>query len=189
MIHSVTVYCSSNAKIGEVFRKSADELGTAIARRGWGLIYGGNRVGMMGILADAARKAGGKVIGITPQRFIDLGVGDDHCDELVVTTDMRDRKQILEFRGDALLALPGGLGTLEEVFEVIVGRQLGYHKKPIVILNIENYYQPLMEMIDHGVEHGFIRAKAEQLFFLADSVAGAMQYLQNVPPDSGPIPI
>ena len=183
MLHNITVYCSSSSTTDEVFRRSAAELGSAIARSGWGLVYGGNRVGMMGILADAARAAGGKVIGITPQRFIDHGLSDEHCDELVVTRDMRERKQILEFRGDALCALPGGLGTMEELFEVVVGRQLGYHNKPIVVLNIANFYEPLITMIEHGIEHKFIKVKSRQLFHMADSVENAINYLRNLPAD------
>jgi uncharacterized protein (TIGR00730 family) len=181
VIHNVTVYCSSTKNPDPIFRDAAIQLGAAIARQKWGLVYGGNRVGMMGLLADAARENGGKVIGITPQRFIDMGVGDEHCDELVVTHDMRDRKEILEFRGDALLALPGGIGTLEEFFEVVVGRQLGYHSKPIVLLNIADFYQPLLEMLRHGFDRRFIRQPIEEMFFVADSVESAMKYLRELP--------
>lgn len=177
MIRNVTVYCSSSAQIGEVYQTAAAELGRRITQHRWGLVYGGNRVGLMGILSDACRAAGGKVIGITPQWFIDEGIGDDRADELIVSTGMRDRKEMMEARGDALLALPGGLGTLEEIFEVIVARMLGRHDKPIVLLNIARYYDPLLEMLRHGIEHKFIKPQASQLFFVADSVDSAIAHL------------
>jgi uncharacterized protein (TIGR00730 family) len=182
MIRNVTVYCSSSSQIAPVYNTAAAELGRRIAQRGWGLVYGGNRVGLMGILSDACRAAGGKVVGITPQWFIDKGIGDDRADELIVSSGMRDRKEMMENRGDALLALPGGLGTLEEIFEVIVARQLGRHDKPIVILNIAHYYDPLLEMIRHGIEHRFIKPAANQLYFVADSVDSAIAHLSQEAP-------
>src|SRR4051812_8273154 len=106
MINAVTVYCSSSNKVAPVFADATAELGRAIARNGWALVYGGNDVGMMKVLADACRDAGGKVIGVTPRLFIDKGVGDCRCDELIVTDGMRDRKAMLEQRGDAFIALP-----------------------------------------------------------------------------------
>lgn len=131
----------------------------------------------MGALANGAREAGGKVLGITPKLMVDDGIGDDLCDEFIVTDNMRERKALLEARGDALIALPGGLGTLEELFEVLVGRFLGFHDKPIVLLNISGYYDPLVAMIDHGIEHHFIRPRARELLFVAKNVDEAMQFL------------
>src|SRR2546430_10298783 len=118
----------------------------------------------MAAVADAARAAGGKVGGITPQRPVDHGIGDDHCDELVVTPGMRERKALLEQRGDAFIALPGGLGTFEEVFEILVGWMLGYHTKPIVFLNVANYYGPVLAAIDHGIREKFIKPRARQAY-------------------------
>src|SRR3954471_19500853 len=110
-IHAVTVYCSSSANIDDVYMRAGAELGAAIARAGWKLVYGGNNVGLMGVLADAVRGAGGKVIGVTPKVFCEKGLDDKACDEMVVTDGMRDRKAIMEQRGDAFIAMPGGLGT------------------------------------------------------------------------------
>src|SRR5678816_3743091 len=118
----------------------------------------------MGTLASACRDAGGKVIGVTPKLFCEKGVVDQRCDELLITDGMRDRKAIMEERGDAFVALPGGLGTFEEIFEIICGKQLAYHNKPIVLLNIDRYYAPLIAMIDHGVEQNFIKPKARELY-------------------------
>jgi len=182
MIRNVTVYCSARGEVANVYKTAAADLGRAIAQCGWGLVYGGNRVGLMQILSDACRAAGGKVVGITPQWFIDKGISDDRCDELIVSAGMRDRKEMMENRGDALLALPGGLGTLEEIFEVIVAKQLGRHGKPIVLLNIANYYAPLLAMIEHGIEHKFIKPVARGYFFVADSVDAAINHLRDQPP-------
>jgi uncharacterized protein (TIGR00730 family) len=178
-IRAVTVYCSSSSHIPRVYSDAAAELGRAIARQGWTLVYGGNSCGSMATLADAARAAGGQVVGVTPQVLVDKGLTDERCHELIVTPGMRERKAHLESRGDAFIALPGGLGTFEEIFEIIVGRQLGCHAKPIVLLNIAGYYNPLLAMIDHGIEHRFIKAGSRELFHVADNVPEAMDYLRS----------
>ncbi len=177
MIRNVTVYCASSRKLAEIYRQAATSLGRAIALRGWGLIYGGDRAGLMGLVADGACAAGGKVIGIIPKRLMKPEVVNERCTELIPARDMRHRKEMLEDRGDALLALPGGLGTLEEFFEVVVGRQLGFHRKPIVLLNVAGYFTPLLNMIDHGIAHQFIKPDSRKLFFVADSVEQAIGYL------------
>jgi cytokinin riboside 5'-monophosphate phosphoribohydrolase len=185
-IHAVTVYCSSSRTIDPVFFDAGEELGAALARNGWALVYGGNHIGLMGVLADAVRAAGGKVIGITPQLMVDKGVADEQADELIVTDSMPHRKQLMEQRGDAFIALPGGLGTFEEIFEIIVGRQLRFHTKPVVLLNIDGYYDPLLQMIEHGIERRFIKAKARELYYVAADVAAAMEHLRIYrPPEPG----
>ena len=180
-LRAVTVYCSSSRHVAPVYFDAARELGTAIAQNGWQLVYGGNSVGCMGALADAARGAGGKVIGITPQLLVDQGIADDNCDELVVTSGMRDRKALLEERGDAFVALPGGLGTLEEVFEILVGRVLGYHQKPIVILNVDGFYDPLLDMVENGIAQRFIKASVRNAYFVARNVTEAIESLRRGP--------
>jgi uncharacterized protein (TIGR00730 family) len=186
-IRAVTVYCSSSASVAPHFFEAGRALGAAVARSGWTLVYGGNRIGLMAAVADAARAAGGKVVGITPQLMVDHGIGDDHCDELVVTAGMRERKALLEQRGDAFVALPGGLGTFEELFEVLVARLLGYHDKPIVLLNTAGYYDALLASIEHGIAQGFINPRARAAFFVTSDVASAMEFLQKTPP-SAPAP-
>ena len=180
-IRSVTVYCSSSATLAPVYFEAGAALGAAIARRGWTLVYGGNRIGLMAAVADAARAAGGKVVGVTPQLMVDHGIGDDACDELVVTAGMRERKALLEQRGDAFVALPGGLGTFEELFEILVGRLLGYHDKPIVLLNVAGYYDALLAAIDRGVAEGFIKPRARGALFVAPDVPAAVDFLQKTP--------
>ena len=178
-LQAITVYCSSSAHVPRVYFDAAEQLGRAIADEGWSLVYGGNACGLMQALADGARAANGKVIGITPQSLVDKGFSDDQCDELIITTGMRERKAILESRGDAFIALPGGLGTFEEIFEIIVGRQLGYHTKPIVILNIAGYYDPLLAMLSHGVEHRFIKPASLELFDVRDDVSSTIHSLRQ----------
>jgi uncharacterized protein (TIGR00730 family) len=187
-LRSVTVYCSSSTDIPEHYFRAGADLGTAIARNGWTLVYGGNRIGLMAAVADAARAAGGKVVGVTPQLMLDHGIGDDHCDELVVTAGMRERKALLEQRGDAFIALPGGLGTFEELFEILVSRRLGYHDKPIVLLNAGGYYDALLAAIEQGISQGFIRAKARQAYFVAADVPSAITYLLSAPAPRSPDP-
>jgi uncharacterized protein (TIGR00730 family) len=179
VITAVTVYCSSSNKLAPAFTDAARELGAALAQNDWKLVYGGNAVGMMGVLADAVRSAGGKVVGVTPQLFIDKCVHDENCEELIVTRGMRDRKAEMEDRGDAFVALPGGLGTFEEFFEIVCGKQLAYHDKPIVLLNVAGYYDPLLAMIDHGAELHFIRPRARDRYFVANTVAEAVEHIRT----------
>jgi uncharacterized protein (TIGR00730 family) len=177
MIRAVTVYCSSSRHVDGVYIRAARDLGAAIARQNWVLVYGGNPIGCMGALADAAREIGGKVTGITPQLLVDEGIADEKCDELVVTSGMRERKELLEQRGDAFVTLPGGLGTFEEVFEIIVGRILGYHSKPIVLLNVNGYFDKLLALIEHGIDQRFIKPRARDAYFVAGGVGETIEYL------------
>lgn len=187
-ITSVTVYCSSSRHVPRAYFDAAQAMGTAIAREGWTLVYGGNRIGCMEALADAARAAGGKVVGVTPQLLVDKGLADAHAHELIVTATMRERKAIMETRGDAFVTLPGGLGTLEEIFEIIVARQLGYHAKPIVLLNANGYFDPLLAMIDHGIAQKFIRTSSRDLFVVASRVSDAIGALRHPPASEGELP-
>ena len=181
-LRSITVYCSSSGDLPEHYYRAGAELGASVARNGWTLVYGGNRIGLMATVADAARAAGGKVVGVTPQLMVDHGIGDEHCDELIVTAGMRERKALLEQRGDAFVALPGGLGTFEEIFEVLVGRLLGYHDKPIVLLNVGGYYDRLIEAIEHGIAEGFIKGKSRHAWHVAADVPAAIGYLLSAGP-------
>ncbi len=176
---SITVDCSSSTNLDPVHYDAGKHLGRAIAARGWQLIYGGTRIGLMKELADAARNAGARVIGVTPKLMVDEGIGDDVADELLITDNMRDRKAIMEQRGDAFIALPGGLGTLEEIFEIIVGRSLGCHNKPIVLLNIAGYYDPMLAMIEHGITAHFIRPKARKLFHATADIDDALAHIDS----------
>ena len=181
-IRSVTVYCSSSSAVARKYFEAAEAAGRALAENGWNLVYGGNLVGLMKTLSDACRAAGGKVIGITPQLMVDKGIHDSLADELLVTQGMRDRKAMMEERGDAFLTLPGGLGTLEEIFEIIVAKQLRYHDKPIALLNTAGYFEPLLTMIDHGIGQQFIKPQVRELYFVADTVDEAVDYYNSYHP-------
>ena len=186
-IRSVTVYCSSSNDIADHFLQAAADLGRLIAQQGWALVYGGNDCGMMGALSRAARAGGGAVIGVTPQTFINRGVADTQCSELIVTSDMRQRKAIMEDRGDALIAMPGGIGTLEEFFEVLVGRSLGYHNKPLVLVNHAHFFRPLLDMLELGISAKFVRPASRKLFYTAASSSEAIGYLRQVTLQMPPI--
>jgi uncharacterized protein (TIGR00730 family) len=178
-VRSITVYCSSSRSVAKIYFDAAAELGRAIADQHWRLVYGGNDCGCMGAMAHAARAVQGKVIGVTPQVLVDQGIADQLCDELVVTENMRERKALLELHGDAFVALPGGLGTLEEVFEILVARTLGYHDKPIVLINVGGFYDPLLAMIDQGIGGGFIRRAVREHFTVCWSVGDAIEHLRR----------
>jgi uncharacterized protein (TIGR00730 family) len=179
LISAVTVYCSSSSRVAAPYVAAARQLGESIAKMHWKLVYGGNNIGCMGILADAARAAGGKVIGITPQLMVDKGLADEKCDELIVTEGMRERKALLEQRGDAFVVLPGGIGTLEEVFEILVAKSLGYHKKPIVLVNVADFFGPLLTMLEHGMKEGFIKERVKEMMFVAKDEGEAVWYLKQ----------
>jgi uncharacterized protein (TIGR00730 family) len=185
-IQSVTVFLSSAKRVDRLYFDAARDLGRAIAQEGWSLVYGGNYVGCMASLADGAREMGGRVVGITPRLFVDENIADTLCDELIVTDSMRQRKHLLEQRGDAFIAMPGGLGTFEEFFEIVVARQLHYHRKPILLLNIHDFYTPMLEMLARGVEQHFIREEASHIINVATSVDEAIAVLksQSPPADS-----
>jgi uncharacterized protein (TIGR00730 family) len=181
-IRSVTVFSASSKSIDAVYFDAATRLGAAIAEAGWSLVYGGNNIGPMGALADAARSRGGKVIGVTPQVFIDHGHADVACDELLVVESMRARKAVMEDRGDAFITLPGGLGTLEEFFEIVVGQFLGFHGKPVVLLNVNGFYDDLLHLIRRQIDDGFVRPAAWDGVHVTDSVEKAVGYLKGWQP-------
>jgi hypothetical protein len=179
-IRSITVFCSSSRDVAPVYLIAARELGAGIAEHGWQLVFGGNDVGCMAALAEGARVAGGHVVGVTPQLLVDKGIADRKCHELIITGDMRERKALMEQRGDAFVALPGGVGTLEELFEILVGRYLGFHNKPLVLLNIAGYYDPLLQMLQHGIEQHFIKPRIHDFLFVTDQVTAALRHLQQL---------
>ena len=153
------VYCSSSLRIDDRYLVLADEVGRALAARGWTLVSGAGSISMMGALARAVRAAGGHTIGVIPTALVSREVADHDADELVVTDDMRQRKGIMDERSDAFLALPGGIGTLEELVEVWTARHLGMHDKPIVVLDPWDDFAPVHALVDHWQERGFVGAE------------------------------
>jgi uncharacterized protein (TIGR00730 family) len=153
---SVCVYCGSRPGTRPAYLDLARRLGTAIGQRGWQLVYGGGRVGLMGAVADATLAAGGKVVGVIPTSLLKLEVGHQQLSELHVVETMHQRKQLMAERTDAFVALPGGIGTFEELFEVWTWRHLRYHASPIALLDTEGYWAPLLQFLRHGVAEGFM---------------------------------
>jgi len=170
---SVCVYCGSRPGARAEYTQLATALGTAIGRRGWHLVYGGGRAGLMGTVADAALAAGARVVGIIPESLMRLEVGHHGLSELHVVQTMHQRKQMMAERSDAFIAMPGGIGTFEELFEVWTWRQLGYHRKPIGLLNVANYYDGLLTFMSHTVEQGFL-GTAQLAQVCVDTVPGTM---------------
>ncbi len=183
MTRTITVYCSSSDAVAEVYKTAAHELGTQIARRGYNLIYGGSQLGLMGVVSEAAFAAGGTVLAIMPSLFQAAELPHNEQIELLITEGMRARKTLMEERADAFIALPGGYGTLEEVLEVITNKQLRLHDKPIVILNTDDYYAPLMAQFEAGIAGHFIRPQFRDLAYIAQSPREALDYIARfVPP-------
>ena len=156
--YSVCVYCGSRSGADPSFAELARALGTAIGRRGWRLVYGGGRVGLMGIVADATLAAGGSVFGVIPDSLMRREVGHPGLTELVVVPDMHARKRLMAEQADAFVALPGGLGTLEEWFEAWTWRHLGYHDKPLGLLDAAGFYEGLLGFLRHTQAQGFVDA-------------------------------
>jgi uncharacterized protein (TIGR00730 family) len=153
---SVCVYCGARHGAKAIYTEAARALGTAIGSRGWQLVYGGGKVGLMGEVADATLAAGGRVVGVIPESLKNLEVGHLGLDELHVVPTMHIRKQMMAERAQLFIALPGGIGTLEELYEVWTWRQLGYHDQPIGLLNIDGYYDSLLRFMKHSVDEGFL---------------------------------
>ena len=154
---SICVFCGSSYGALEAYADIARETGRAIAEQGYTLVYGGAKVGLMGTVADAALEAGGKVIGVLPRSLQDKEIGHEGLSELHLVDSMHERKAMMADLSDAFIALPGGVGTLEEIFEVWTWGQLGYHKKPCGFLNAEGYYDHLIAFLDHQTEQGFTK--------------------------------
>jgi len=174
----VTVYASSSERIDAAWHAVAEELGTRIAQRGWDLVWGGGRYGLMGAVSRAARAAGGRTLGVILQQFVDKNVHCEAAHEMATVTDMRARKRGLDDGGDAFVALPGGLGTLEELLEVMSFKQIGLHDKPIVVLNVHGYWQPLLDMLERGFALGFVQSHFRGLWSVATTPAEAIAQIE-----------
>lgn len=172
-LRAIAVFCGSSTGARGDYRAAATDLGGTLAARGIELVYGGGKAGLMGVLADAALAAGGRVTGVMPQHLVDREVAHEGLHELVVVSDMHERKATIASRSDAFLALPGGPGTMEEFFEAWVWRQLGLHAKPVGLLNVAGYYDPLTRFFDRVVAEGFM-AQAYRTHVAIDSEVGRL---------------
>ena len=160
---SICVYCGSRFGTQPAYTVAAEAVGRAIGERGWQLVYGGGRVGLMGVVADATMQAGGRVVGVIPRSLQEREVGHRALSELHVVETMHQRKQMMAERANAFVALPGGIGTLEELFEVWTWRQLGFHDQPIGLLNVAGYFDPLIEFLAKSVSQDFVSPATRSL--------------------------
>ena len=165
MIKSLCVYCGANFNGDPLLRKAIEDLALCLVSQNIRLVYGGGSVGVMGVLADEVLRAGGKVTGVIPQFLMDKEVGHLSITEMVITTNMHERKQRMADLSDGFLVLPGGFGTLEEFFEVLTWLQLGLHGKPIGVLNVGGYYDHLFAQMEVMVEHRFLKQSNRDLVF------------------------
>jgi uncharacterized protein (TIGR00730 family) len=178
----VTVYASSSERIDPKWAPVAERLGACIARRGWDLVWGGSRFGLMGAASRGARSAGGRTFGVILRRFIDKNVACPDAHAMEALDDMRSRKRGLDESGDAFVALPGGLGTLEELLEVMSFKQLGFHDKPIVVLDAFGFWRPLLDMLERCLAEGFIQQRFRGLWSVATTPEEAVELLAMDPP-------
>ncbi len=174
---NVCVYCASSDAIDPSYLALATEVGERLAADGHGLVSGGGRVSMMGALARAARAGGAHTVGVIPAHLVPLEVADTDADELIVVDTMRERKRVMDERADAFLALPGGIGTLEELFEVWTAHSLGMHAKPVVVLDPDGFYAPLWQFLDGLQAAGFVRAAALAMLHRTTTIDAAFQAL------------
>lgn len=181
-ISSLCVYCGSSSHVSDQYKTAAADLGRALAERGITLVYGGGKVGLMGICADACLQAGGKVIGIIPEFLRRYEVGHGAVTELVVVDNMHERKARMADLSDGFVVLPGGFGTLDEFFEILTWRQLALHDKPIVIANIGGYWDQLTALMGGIVDAGFARPEMRRLWQCVDTVPEIFDALAVAPP-------
>ena len=175
---TLCVYCASSTRIDPSYVELAEQVGVELARRGHSLVSGGGQLSMMGAVARGARSGGASTVGVIPTGLLAKEVGDQDADELVVVDDMRTRKGVMDARADAFLALPGGLGTLEELLEVWVSRSLGMHVKPVVALDVDGLYAPLRAQVDLLAERGFVRRPALTALQWASTVGEALDLVE-----------
>ena len=177
-IQNVAVFCASAMGADPAYASAAAELGRVLARRNIGLVYGGANVGLMKVVAEAALEEGGRVVGVIPSVLVEMEVAHEGITELHITDSMHSRKALIGERSDAFIALPGGFGTFEELFEVLAWQTLKIHAKPVVLLNINGFYDKLLGFLDHCVEQGMLKAKNRSIILEAASVGEVFDLLR-----------
>ena len=176
---TICVFCGSADGAKPEYVAAAHELGRTIAERGYGLLYGGATVGLMGVVADAALAAGGEVVGVIPDIIMDREIGHKGLTELHVVRTMHERKALLAARANAFVALPGGYGTMDEFIEIVTWAQLRIHLNPCILLSVEGYYQPLLKFFDSAVDQGFIKPENRGLVQVAEDVSGTLALIER----------
>lgn len=176
---SVCVYCGSRPGVDADHARVATELGTALAEENWQLVYGAGDVGLMGLVARATQQADGSTFGVIPVHLMDMEVGKRDLTSFIVTENMHERKKVMFMNSHAVVVMPGGAGTLDEFFEVLTWAQLGLHSKPIVLLNTNGFWAPLMGLVDHVIDEGFADKSLRDLIHVADDPAAVMDLLRD----------
>lgn len=177
---SLAVFCGSKKGILPEYTEAAERLGLILANENIELIYGGGNVGLMGVIADTVMQHGGKVTGIIPEKLMELEVGHQGITELIVVKDMHERKALINKLSDGFLCLPGGIGTLEEIFEVFTWGRIGYHQKPCALYNVSGFYNPLVDMLTHTTNQGFMTAETQRELLVNDDIEALIQEMQKV---------
>ena len=177
---SIAVFCGSSDAVHPEYKEGARALGRLLGQRGVEIVYGGGKVGLMGALADGALEVGGRVIGVIPHKLMDLELGHTGCTELITTDGMHVRKKTMSDRADAFIAMPGGYGTLEELFEAVTWTQLNYQDKPVGLLNIRGYFDPLLTWLDRAVADGFVGPQHRGLMVADTDPQALIQALDHV---------
>ena len=176
------VYCSSSNSLPEKFYIVSKELGEKLAQKGFDMVYGGTTVGMRGVIANNALENGAEVIGVIPERIASFGLKHPELAKVIVTKDMRERKATMEKYADIFVAMPGGFGTFEEIFEILVAKQLGYHDKPVIFVNFDGYYDNMIKMFDTLYENRFAKEEMKSLYFIANTVDEIFEYVDTYAP-------
>lgn len=181
-LHRVTVFTGSAVGASHRYTRAAQEFARAVVTSGSGIVYGGGKVGLMGVVADSALRAGGEVIGVMPESLVQGEIGHLGLTELEVVSDMHTRKTRMADLSDGFVALPGGAGTLEELFEIWTWQQLGIHTKPVGLYNVDGFWQPLLQMLDHMTEQGFISTRFRQTLVVEDEPTALMDAMSSWQP-------
>lgn len=179
MNKKVCIFASSSNYLDDIYYETAARLGDLLSKSGFDMVYGGSSLGLMWACAEKVKQNGCKIFGIMPEKFYNMGISTDEYVELIITEGMRERKAKMDELSDAVIALSGGFGTLEELSEMIVQKQLGYNNKPIVILNTNGFYDKLIEFFDVIVKQNFAKPVDKELYFIAQTPEDAVNYIQN----------
>jgi len=180
-ISSIAVFCGSKAGDDPEYAIQARRLGEILIDKDIHLVYGGGEIGVMGIIARTVIDGGGKVTGVIPDFLMELEVGNPDVDELIITEDMHDRKRTMFERADGFVILPGGLGTLDETFEIMTWKQLRQHEKPIVVVNVNGYWEPFQALIENNIKGGFAHPAILDLFTVVETAEDILEALENAP--------
>jgi len=179
MLKRICVFCGSNRGVNGAYVQAASELGHLLAARNIELIFGGGMTGLMGAVADAVLTAGGRAVGIIPRSMNVPRVVHENLSELIVVRDMHERKALMHEHSDGFIALPGGMGTWDELFETLTWSQLGYQTKAVGLLNVAGYYDPLLSMIDHAIAEGFVQPRHRHIFLVDQSPAALLDAMES----------